>query len=66
MSDQLKRFDGKVLVAHAPDDREVAYSGALEMARAGPHVTLLPFDGLGHRRIIADEGVMDALVTFAD
>jgi pimeloyl-ACP methyl ester carboxylesterase len=66
LSDQLKRLDGKVLIAHAPDDREVAYSGALEMAKAGPHVTLLPFDGLGHRRIIADDGVMDALVKFAD
>jgi pimeloyl-ACP methyl ester carboxylesterase len=65
LSEQLKRFDGEVLVLHAPDDREVAYAGALEMAKAGDHVRHIPFQGLGHRRIIADSGVIDALVAFA-
>jgi pimeloyl-ACP methyl ester carboxylesterase len=65
LSEQLKQFEGNVLVIHAPDDREVAYAGALEMAKAGDHVRHIPFAGLGHRRIIADSGVINALVSFA-
>ncbi len=63
--DQLKRFDGPVLVLHAPDDREVSFAEGEAMAAAGPHVSLKPMPGLGHRRIIADERVFDALKTFA-
>jgi pimeloyl-ACP methyl ester carboxylesterase len=65
MSEQLKRFDGGVLVCHAPDDREVSFAGAEAMASAGDHVRLMPFEGLGHRRIIADETVFAALKAFA-
>lgn len=64
LSEQLKRFDGDVLVIHAPDDREVAFAGAEAMDRSGSHVTLLPMPGLGHRRIIADEKVFEALKRF--
>jgi pimeloyl-ACP methyl ester carboxylesterase len=64
LSEQLKRFDGDVLVIHAPDDREVAFAGAEAMESAGSHVTLLPMPGLGHRRIIADEKVFTALKAF--
>lgn len=65
MSEQLKRFDGEVLVCHAPDDREVSFAGAQAMATAGKHVRLMQFDGLGHRRIIADESAFAALKVFA-
>ncbi|MGB8817424.1 MAG: alpha/beta hydrolase [Rhizobiaceae bacterium] len=65
MAEQLKRFDGNVMVIHAPDDREVPFEGAEAMAGAGGHVTLLPIPGLGHRRIIADEKVFLALCEFA-
>jgi pimeloyl-ACP methyl ester carboxylesterase len=64
MSNQLPLFKGEVLVIHAPDDREVAFAGAEAMARAGTQVTLRPFDGLGHRRIIADENVFAELKRF--
>ena len=64
VSDQLKQFDGDVLVIHAPDDREVAFASGEAMAKAGPHVTMLPTPGLGHRRIIADENVLVALTQF--
>jgi hypothetical protein len=65
MSEQLRRFGGGVLVCHAPDDREVAFAGAEAMDTAGNHVRLIPFDGLGHRRIIADDKVFEALKRFA-
>ncbi len=66
LSEQLKKFGGEVLIVHAPDDREVAYTGALEMAKAGDHVRHVSFDGLGHRRIISDSGVIATLVDFAE
>ena len=66
MADQLEQFAGRVLVIHAPDDREVAYADAQAMAGAGPHVSHLAMAGLGHRRIIADANVFRALCEFGD
>jgi pimeloyl-ACP methyl ester carboxylesterase len=64
-SHQIKAFDGDVLVIHAPDDREVAFSEAEAMAQGNPHVTLKAFDGLGHRRIITDPAVFAEIRAFA-
>lgn len=64
VSEQLKQFDGDVLVIHAPDDREVPFANGEEMGKAGPHVAMLPTPGLGHRRIIGDEKVFVALKQF--
>jgi pimeloyl-ACP methyl ester carboxylesterase len=64
-SSQIKAFDGDVLVIHAPDDREVAFSEAKDMTPGNPHVTLKAFDGLGHRRIITDPAVFAAIRAFA-
>jgi pimeloyl-ACP methyl ester carboxylesterase len=64
VSEQLKQFDGDVLVIHAPDDREVPFASGEAMGKAGPHVAMLPTPGLGHRRIIADEKVLVALTQF--
>jgi pimeloyl-ACP methyl ester carboxylesterase len=64
-SSQIKAFDGDVLVVHAPDDREVAFSEALEMQKAGRHVRLVEAPGLGHRRIITDQSVFDCIRAFA-
>ncbi len=65
MSEQLRRFPGKVLIVHAPDDREVSFEGAKAMERAGAHVRLSAFNGLGHRRIISDDKVFAELKQFA-
>lgn len=64
MGEQLKRFDGEVLVLHAPDDAEVAFGDAQAMAGAGNHVRLVPMPGLGHRRIISHERVFAELSAF--
>jgi pimeloyl-ACP methyl ester carboxylesterase len=64
MSEQLREFDGQVLVLHATDDAEVAFSDAQAMAGAGSHVILVPMPGLGHRRIIADEQLFSELREF--
>lgn len=52
------------LLIHAPDDREIPYSDAHAMLAAGPHVSLHPAPGLGHRRILFDAGVQTAAADF--
>ena len=43
-----------ILVIHAEDDKEVAFSNAEALARGwGPHVRLMRANGSGHRRIVS-------------
>jgi pimeloyl-ACP methyl ester carboxylesterase len=68
----LKEFVGSVLadvpvptlVIHAPDDREVSPDHAEHYARAGEHVRLHWAPGLGHRRILADPGIVSEALGF--
>ncbi len=52
------------LVIHARDDKEVPFGDGERLAGAWPGSALLPVDGVGHRRILRDEQVVDAAVTF--
>jgi pimeloyl-ACP methyl ester carboxylesterase len=61
---QLAEAPMPTLVIHAPDDREVPADHATRYAGAGSHVRLHWADGLGHRRILADKGVVERAVTF--
>lgn len=64
-AEQVAALRMPVLAVHAPDDREVPFSEARAFEAAGSHVTLLRAPGLGHRRILADEGVAAAIAHFA-
>lgn len=61
---QLASTPVPTLVIHAPDDREVSADHARLYAGAGDHVRLYWADGLGHRRILADKGVVERAVGF--
>jgi pimeloyl-ACP methyl ester carboxylesterase len=61
---QLAAIGVPTLVIHAPDDREVSGDHARLYASAGDHVRLYWAEGLGHRRILADEGVVERAVGF--
>ncbi|CAH2401978.1 alpha/beta hydrolase [Mesorhizobium ventifaucium] len=61
---QLASTPVPTLVIHAPDDREVSADHARLYAGAGDHVRLYWADGLGHRRILADKGVIERAVGF--
>ncbi|RWO57251.1 alpha/beta fold hydrolase [Mesorhizobium sp.] len=61
---QLAGTPVPTLVIHAPDDREVSADHARLYAGAGDHVRLYWADGLGHRRILADRGVVERAVDF--
>jgi fermentation-respiration switch protein FrsA (DUF1100 family) len=53
-----------VLAIHDKLDDEVPYSEAEAIAAAAPGVTLMPFAGLGHRRIIVTSAVIRAAIKF--
>lgn len=63
-ADYLVGLRVPTLLIHAPDDREIPYADAEQMLAAGPHVTLRPAPGLGHRRILFDPGVQEAAAAF--
>jgi pimeloyl-ACP methyl ester carboxylesterase len=62
---QLASAPIQTLVIHARDDREVSADDAANYASAGDHVRLHWADGLGHRRILSNPGVVDEAVRFA-
>ena len=49
------------LIIHSRDDREIPFADAETIARAWPHGHLLPVDGVGHRRILRNESVLEAV-----
>lgn len=58
------RLETPMLVVHAEDDKEVPALHARRYAAAGPNVTLAWANGLGHRRIVSAEPVIDRIVDF--
>lgn len=60
----LRKIGQPTLVVHARDDHEVPFHNAEQLAAAGRHVTLLAFDGLGHRRVLYAPPVVRAAVSF--
>lgn len=61
---QLSRTSVPTLVIHAAEDREVPADHARLFAKAGEHVRLHWADGLGHRRILSNPGVVAETVGF--
>lgn len=55
-------FDG--LIVHDCDDREVPFAEAQALNAAWPEACSLFTRGLGHNRLLADAGVVDATVRF--
>ncbi len=61
---QMAQTTAPTLVVHAQEDREVPAWHAEEYAQGGQHVRLHWAPGLGHRRILADTGVIKEAVDF--
>ncbi len=61
---QLQSSSAELLLLHAPDDKEIAYTEAEAITRLNPDATLVPMPGLGHRRIIASDDVVQKSVDF--
>lgn len=69
----IEDFDGvammrssgvRALILHAPDDREVPYACAEELAKAEGLATLTPVPGAGHRRILYAPAAIELVGAF--
>lgn len=63
-AEMLQEASVPTLLLHAPDDREVPFSGAQAMAAISGNVTLQPMPGLGHRRILYAPDTIRAATEF--
>ena len=52
------------LIVHDPEDHEVPYANAQQIAAASPAVTLWTTEGLGHHRIVRDAATIERAVAF--
>jgi pimeloyl-ACP methyl ester carboxylesterase len=64
VSSQLQQLDADILLVHSTDDKEVPFSEATAIADANETYKLIPLTGLGHRRIIASDEVVELTVDF--
>lgn len=64
VSTQLQQVQADILLMHAPDDKEIPFSEAEKIAQANQAALLEPVEGLGHRRIIASDDVINRAVQF--
>jgi pimeloyl-ACP methyl ester carboxylesterase len=58
------RLNAQALVIHDRDDRLMPWTHGAKVARHWPNARLLSTDGLGHRRILADESVTRSAADF--
>lgn len=61
---QLQGLSNELLLIHAPDDKEVPFSESEAIRKLNPRATIHAANGLGHRRIIAAEDVVQVAVSF--
>lgn len=54
-----------LLVVHDPADRETSYDASVVIVNQWPGAHLLTTEGLGHRRLLRDRGVVAAVTRFA-
>ena len=54
-----------VLLIHDCDDREIPFEHGLKISRALPQAQFLATTGLGHRRVLKDQNVIDLVAQFA-
>lgn len=66
VSSFASRITAPVLVVHDRDDDEIAWSEGEENARLLPGGRLVTTNGLGHRRILREGGVVDQAVRFLE
>jgi len=60
----LKQSNCKGLVIHDEDDKDISWHSGKEIADAWPRANFIKTRGLGHRRIIHDEEVINNIVSF--
>lgn len=66
VAESAKHLRQPALFVHSEDDKVVPFSDAVVNATSWPRSTLLRQRGLGHRRLLDDRAVVDAIVGFIE
>jgi pimeloyl-ACP methyl ester carboxylesterase len=62
--DDLQRITLPSLFVHDRDDAEVPFENTLRLAGRMPQARVLRTHGLGHRRLLREQGVVEAIAGF--
>ena len=66
LAESARSMTVPLLVVHDCEDRDTFWSEGAALAEAWPGARLLTTEGLGHRRILRDESVIDEVTQFID
>lgn len=61
---QGAKITARALIVHDREDKELSYKESEELAAAIPHAELILTEGLGHRRILRDDGIIQKVIQF--
>jgi pimeloyl-ACP methyl ester carboxylesterase len=61
----MQTIEQPKLLIHDRDDQEIPFDHALEIWAANPDAAFLATNGLGHRRILKDQEVLERITSFA-
>ncbi len=59
-----QKFNPDGLIIHDEDDQDVGIENATELAKHWPNANLIITKGLGHRRVLMDQKVIDSIIGF--
>ena len=62
--DLANRFNPQGLIIHDEDDQDVSVAQAKELAKKWPNAQLVITKGLGHRKVLMDQTVIDSILGF--
>ena len=58
------RFNPKGMIIHDTDDQDVSVEQAKQLAKKWPNAELVVTEGLGHRKVLMDQKVIDKIIGF--
>ena len=58
------KFNPAGLIIHDENDQDVGVENALELAKHWPNANLIVTQGLGHRKVLMEQKVIDAIIGF--
>jgi pimeloyl-ACP methyl ester carboxylesterase len=66
IADLVRKIQAPALIVHDPEDREVPFHSAEEIARCWPGARLVPLTKVGHRKILKAPSFIGAVTEFLD
>lgn len=60
----FKKINSKILIVHDKHDPTIPYTDSKELSNEFENILLHTTEGLGHKRILTDESVVDAIVNY--